>query len=147
MGDEDAIFTDRLCHFKLDFWNVTLSTMVENGIRIEPLDSYSRRYLKIYISDMYLGPTILDEFGEVLEETINPARSELEDYRIELSRDKLSQGQHLMIMNTGREIGRFTITGYAKPESILAEFVEPEPVVWDPNDPRARDPNLAPPSL
>jgi hypothetical protein len=114
MGDEDAIFTDRLCHFKLDFWNVTLSTMVENGIRIEPLDNYSRRNLRIYISDMYLGPTIMNETsGEVLEETINPARADLENYRIELSRDKLTQGQHLMIMNTGREIGRFTITGYA----------------------------------
>jgi hypothetical protein len=91
MGDEDAIFTDRLCHFKLDFWNVTLSNMVEDGIRIEPLDAYSRRHLKIYISDMYLGPTIMNETsGEVLEETFNPLRSELENYRIQLSRDKLS---------------------------------------------------------
>jgi hypothetical protein len=32
-----------------------------------------------------------------------------------------------MIMNTGREIGRFTITGYKEPETLLDEFIIPEP--------------------
>ena len=100
--------------------------MVENGIRIEPVDAYSRRNLKIYISDLYLGPEIVDEeTGEVIEETLLPSRDELEGYEIELSRAKLKSGQHLMIINTGREIGRFTITGYAEPETVLAEHIPP----------------------
>lgn len=105
MEGVEAVFGDRRCNFKMNFWNNALVKRLE-GIEIKFTDIYSKRNMRFYRS----RKPINQDVG-----SIQPNRGEVEKYRFDPKRDRLKQGDHLFVINMGNKVGRFMLGGRQRP--------------------------------
>lgn len=89
------------------------------GVNIRFADAYSKRNLRFYFSDKPIAR---------LSTGINPTRKEYEKYQVDVTQRgfKLKNKQQMLVINMGKDVARFTLSGLPKP---LPEIKKPKVIV------------------